>query len=128
MATWSKDRNSRSLSISPAIPKTSPKENAGTSPSNLGVGTGPGDAFVYLPAPAGGYPQNLSWDVSVTGGGGALVVVLEGSDDGFVTKSVVDTIADPAGGTKSVPNPGFQAYRSNITTYTNGTVVSGITL
>lgn len=128
MGRFSKDRNSRSISCGPAIPKTSPKENSGLVPANPGTQTGAGDEFVYLPAPAGGYPQNLSWDVSVTGGGGALVVVLEGSDDGFVTKSVVDTIADPAGGTKSVPNPGFQMYRGNITSWTNGVVTVGITL
>jgi hypothetical protein len=70
----------------------------------------------------------MSWDVSQTGGGGALVAILEGSDDGFVTKNVIDTINDPNGGSKSVANPGMQAYRINVTTYTNRVVVGGITI
>lgn len=130
MARYSKDRLARSISIGPAIQATSPKENAATTPKNSGVGQGAGDEFVYVPLPSGGgqYPANLSWDVSVVGGGGALVVNLEGSSDGFVTVAVVDTINNPAGGAKSVANPGFAMYRGNITTWINGTVTVGISM
>ncbi len=137
MARYVKDRGARSLSISPAIPATSPKENANTTPKNNGTATGPGDEFVYVPGTSGAgnqYPQNLSWDVSVSAAGtmAALIVNLEGSDDGFVTVATVDTINSLTGGTKSVANPGFQMYRSNIGTFTaaagSPVVTSGITM
>lgn len=132
MAIYSKDRGARSLSISPAIPATSPKENANTTPKNNGTATGPGDEFRYVPDLCGAgaqFPSNLSWDVSVSAAGTltALVVTLEGSNDGFITVSTIDTINAPAGGAKSVPNPGFSQYRLNCITFTVNTGAPVIT-
>jgi hypothetical protein len=121
VATYSKDKAARSISIGAAIPASSPKENAGRTPANPGTTTGPGDVFVYIPAVGQGYQYapNLSWDVSVAGGTmTALVVTLEGSNDNFTTVSTIDTSNSITGGARAVANPGFQAYRANIGTFT----------
>ncbi len=142
MPRYSKDRASRSLSIGPKLPLTSPKENAGVPCSNDGSatggsggdGTGAGDEFLYIPGVGQAFqmPPNMSWDVVITGGTmTALTVLLEGSDDG-ANWTTIDTNTVVTGGTRVVANPGYQIYRARITVWTKNAsapVVSvGITI
>lgn len=133
LARYSKDHAQRSISIGPAIPASSPNENANRTPANNGTVTGAGDEFAYVPETGPGfeYPVNVAWDVSVSGGTlSALVVALELSDDGLNWTSV-DTNNSVTGGRKVVSNTVPRFMRANITTFTQATgtpvVLVGIT-
>jgi hypothetical protein len=127
----SKDRGTRSLSISPAIAAGQPRENAGRIPVNAGTSTGPGDEFGYLPSPGQGfqYPVQVAWDVTVSGGTlSALTVALEVSDDG-TNWFQLDSQNSVTGGRKVVQNTvGGKILRANITTYTVATGTPVVTV
>jgi|SRR5581483_1511449 len=122
MAVYVKDKSSRSISIGPTIPATSPKENANTTPRNSGAATGAGDEFIYIPHIGQGYqyPVDIAWDVVVSAGGtlAALVVNLEVSDDDGTTWSTLDSNASPTGGRRVVSNTLAKRLRANIATFT----------
>lgn len=126
MARYGKDRGARSISIGPAIPSTSPKENAGTTPKNSGVQTGAGDEFAYIPSTTQ-YPLAVAWDVTVSGGTlSALLVNLEVTDDDTSAAPIWSTLDSNnvvTGGRQIAtstahPNDLARLIRANIATYT----------
>lgn len=125
MARYGKDRGGRSISISAAIPKTSPKENSGTTPANSGSATGPGDEFVVVGAYESGckLPSNLTWDYSMSGGTlTAFTITLEGSTDGVSWYTLdTGTVTTTAGESRNVSGLSYQMYRLNITVRTVNT-------
>lgn len=134
MAVYSKDHSSRSISIGPAIPATSPKENAGRTPLNPGNATGPGDEFVYVPEQGPGFQFNaqIAWDVTFTGGTfTTLSVILEASDDDGANWFTISSAPLTAAGRQVIANTLGRRLRANISTYSVATgtpiVVVGIT-
>ena len=130
MARFAKDRGSSSISIGPAIPATSVKENAGRTPANPGNTTGAGDEFVVVGQHGSGFklPANVEWDYSMSGGTlTALTITLEASNDadegGTAHWYTLDTgsVTTTAGESRNVSGVSYKCYRLNITTFTPNT-------
>lgn len=121
MSVYSKDHSRRSISIGPAIPATSPAENANTTPKNPGSATGPGDEFAYIPEQGPGYqfPVDIAWDVTFTGGTfTTLSVILEASDDEGANWFTISSAPLTAAGRQVISNTLARRLRGNIQTYT----------
>lgn len=121
MSRYSYDYGRPFVSIGPAIAATAPDVNANTTPNNPGNATGAGDEVAYVPRAGGGnqFPQSLTWDYSWdTGTFTALVINLEGSNDGTHWNQVDTNNATTTPQAKSVANKPYRYWRLNVGTFT----------